>query len=305
MAAPFLRNIGLKFLSLCIAGLLWLIVAGDRVVERAVRVPIEYENLPAGLEIVNTPVDMAEARVRGPSGALADLSPSDTAAVVDLRNARPGRRLYHLTPSTVKVPYGLDVVQVTPGTLSIEFENSAVRVVQVRPSIEGKPAAGYEVKSVTADPPTVEVIGPESALRGLDEAMTEPISVAGARRPVRETVTVGVADPNVRLRSPTIATVTVQIAPGATTRTLTNVPVAISNARIGSRVRLLTPAIEVVLKGTEQAMNNISLASIHAQADVAGLGAGEHSVDVKVLVPEGVSVESIEPRAVRVRITTS
>jgi hypothetical protein len=305
MAAPFLRNFGLKFLSLCIAGLLWLIVAGDRVVERSVRVPIEYENLPAGLEIVNTPVDTAEVRLRGPSGALSELGPSDTAAVVDLRNARPGRRLYHLTPSTIKVPYGVEVVQVTPGTLSIDFENSAVRVVQVRPSIEGRPAPGYEIKKVTADPPTVEVIGPESALRGLDEAMTEPISVAGAARPVRETVTVGVADPSVRLRNPTIATVTVQIAPGTATRTVKNVPVAIANARIGTRVRLLTPTIDVGLKGTEQAMDDISLASIHAQADVAGLGAGEHVVEVKVLVPEGVSVESIQPPAVRVRITAS
>ena len=44
---PF-RNIWLKFLSICIAALLWLVVAGDRVVERAMRVPVEFQNLPAG-----------------------------------------------------------------------------------------------------------------------------------------------------------------------------------------------------------------------------------------------------------------
>ena len=37
---PF-RNIGLKFLSICIAALLWLVVAGDRVVERALSAPIK------------------------------------------------------------------------------------------------------------------------------------------------------------------------------------------------------------------------------------------------------------------------
>ena len=58
--------------------------------------------------------------------------------------------------------------------------------------------------SVTTDPQTVEVTGPESALRRLANAMTEPVSVADENRPVRERVTVGVADASVRLRTPQI-----------------------------------------------------------------------------------------------------
>ena len=45
--SPF-RNIGLKFLSICIAALLWLVVAGDRVVERSVRVPDRIPEPAAG-----------------------------------------------------------------------------------------------------------------------------------------------------------------------------------------------------------------------------------------------------------------
>ena len=65
------------------------------------------------------------------------------------------------------------------------------------------------------------MIGPESALRELDEAMTEPISVNDATRPIREVVNIGVADPSVRLRTPQTAEVTVQIVPGVSTRTFT------------------------------------------------------------------------------------
>jgi YbbR domain-containing protein len=304
MLRHLLRNVGLKFLSICIAALLWLIVAGDRVVERALRVPVEYQNLPAGLEIVGDPVDTVEVRLRGSSGALARLAPSDTSAVVDLRSARPGRRLFHLTAAHVKVPYGMDVVQVAPATLPIQFENSGVRVLQVRPSIEGRPAPGFEVVGVTSDPATVEVIGPESALRGLDEAMTEPISVTDTRRPLREVVTVGVADPTVRLRTPTNATVIVQIAQGASRRTLTDVPVAISNPDPGVRVQLLTATVAVTVRGTDEAMKSMSLTFLHAQVEAAGLSPGEHSVDVRVLAPQGVLVESIAPRAVRLRVST-
>ena len=173
--SPF-RNVGLKFLSICIAALLWLVVAGDRVVERALRVPIEFQNLPPGLEIVGDPAEAVDVRVRGSSGTLGRMVPGDTSAVIDLRSARPGRRLFHITATQIKVPYGLDVVQVAPATLPITFENSAIRIVQVRPSVEGRPAPGYELGGITTDPATVEVVGPESALRGLDEAMTEPVS---------------------------------------------------------------------------------------------------------------------------------
>ena len=60
--SPF-RNIGLKFLSICIAALLWLVVAGDRVVERAIRVPIEFQNLPQGLEFVGDPLESVDVRL--------------------------------------------------------------------------------------------------------------------------------------------------------------------------------------------------------------------------------------------------
>ena len=67
-----------------------------------------------------------------------------------------------------------------------------------------------EVKS---DPDTVEVAGPETALKLLQAAITEPVSVVDQTRTVREVVTIGVPDSSLRLRSPQTAVVTVTIAP--------------------------------------------------------------------------------------------
>lgn len=303
MARFPIRSIGLKFLSICIATLLWLVVAGDRIVERALRVPVEYQNLPSGLEIVGDPLEAVDARVRGSSGALGRLAPADTSAVVDLRNARPGRRLFHLTASQVKVPYGMEVVQVAPATLPIEFENSAVRILKVRPSIEGRPAPGHEVGSVTSDPSTVEVVGPESSLRGLDEAMTEPVSVANESRPVREVVTIGVADPTVRLRTPQTATVTVQIAPGGSTRVLPSVPVSVINLGQGLRGRLLTPVVTLGVKGTHEGVQSLGAGGVEVYVDATGLTPGDHALEVKARAPQGLMVESIAPRTVRLRVS--
>jgi YbbR domain-containing protein len=209
---PF-RNLGLKCLSTCIAALLWLVVAGERVVERVMRAPVEMQNLPEGLELVGNPPDTVEVRLRGPSGALSRMAAGDMAAVIDLTTARPGRRLFHLTQGNVSVPYGMEIVQVGPATLTMEFEMSGVRTVPVEPDVEGRPASGYEVTKVTSDPVAVVVQGPETALKRLQAAITEPVSVQDQTRSVREVVTIGVPDASLRLRSPQTAVVTVTIAP--------------------------------------------------------------------------------------------
>jgi YbbR domain-containing protein len=209
---PF-RNLGLKFVSTLVAILLWLVVAGERVVERVMRAPVEFQNLPAGLELVGNPPDTVEVRLRGSSGALSRMASGDMSAVLDLATARPGRRLFHITQSQVNVPYGIEIVQVGPSTLTMEFEMSAIRKVRVEPDIDGRPATGYEITQVTSDPETVEVAGPETALKRLQAAITEPVSVTDQTRSVREVVTIGVPDSSLRLRSPQTAVVTVTISP--------------------------------------------------------------------------------------------
>jgi YbbR domain-containing protein len=209
---PF-RNLGLKFLSTLVATMLWLIIAGERVVERVMRAPVEFQNLPAGLEIVGDAPDTIDVRLRGSSGTLSRMTAGDMAAVIDLVTARPGQRLFHITPGQVNVPYGVEIVQVGPSTLTMEFELSGIRQVPVEPNVDGRPAPGYEVIKITSDPATVEVAGPESALKRLQAAITEPVSVVDQTRTVREVVNVGVPNATLRLRTPQTAVVTVTISP--------------------------------------------------------------------------------------------
>jgi hypothetical protein len=163
---------------------------------------------------VGEPPTVVDVRVRGSSGALGRLSPGELAAVLDVRSPRPGQRLYHLTGSDVRAPFGVDVMQVAPSSIALFFERSSSKTVPVLPVLEGQPAEGYVVDKVTADPSKVEIVGPASSLKLLSSAVTEAVSVEGATKTVVESVTMGPADPAVRLRGPqTTAQVTVAIVP--------------------------------------------------------------------------------------------
>jgi hypothetical protein len=70
MAIIGLRHIGLKVMAIGLAALLWLVVAGEQVVERALRIPLEFTNMPAQLEPVGEPPNLMDVRLRGSSGRL-------------------------------------------------------------------------------------------------------------------------------------------------------------------------------------------------------------------------------------------
>ena len=154
---PF-RYKRLKILSVVIAAMLWLMVSGERVVERVMRAPVEFQNLPPGLELVGNPPDTVEVRLRGSSGALSRIGPADLSTVLDLRTARPGRRLFHLTPTQVNKPYGIESSSESVGGDGVR--NSGVRMVPWMPDVGGQPASGS--KSENHFPSAnVEVAGPE------------------------------------------------------------------------------------------------------------------------------------------------
>lgn len=298
---PF-RHLGLKLISVAVALGLWFTLAGEQTVERSLRAPLELRNRPPQLELVEDPPSTIEVRVRGASGLLGQLSPTDVVAEADLSGARPGRRFFHLTRADVRAPFGVEVVDISPAIISLRFEPRLVRQVPVVPVVEGDPAAGYVVGSVRVRPETVEIAGPESAVLRLKEANTEPISVSGARQAVHETVAIGLSDPSIRLTSTGNADVTIQIQPMPTDRRIAQVPVHMRNLGQGLSSVAVPAGVTVTVRGATDVLEALRPDSITAFVDLAGLGPGQYNLTVRVEPPPDFEVTKIEPATVRVRI---
>ena len=129
-------NIWLKLLSIGLALMLWMVVSGEETVERGLRVPLELTQVPAGLELLGDVPATVDVRVRGASGTLSRVAAGEVVAVLDLHTAQSGRRLFPLTPEQVRVPFGVEIVQVLPSAVTMAFEMSASREVPIVPSVE-------------------------------------------------------------------------------------------------------------------------------------------------------------------------
>jgi YbbR domain-containing protein len=244
-------------------------------------------------------------RIRGGSGTLSRLSPADIVAVVDLHGARAGQRLFHVTPEQVRVPFGVEIVQITPSTVALVFEISTSKLVRVVPAYDGKPAPGFIVGKVNSVPETVEIVGPESAVKRAAAALTEPISVAGAREAVRGTVPVGVLDSTLRLKTSRTVVVEVQILPAPLERVVHGLPVRWRNLSPNLVLQFTPVVVDISVRGTREGLNRIGADDLSAFVDVVGLGAGDYSLPVRAeSARTEAGVFQIEPSKVRVRITS-
>lgn len=293
------RHIGLKIISIALAALLWLVVAGEQVVERALRIPVELTNVPADLELVGDAPAVADVRVRGSSGILSRITAGELVAVLDLRDARPGPRLFTLAGSDVRAPFGVQVVQVTPSNVSITLERSATKIVPVVPEVDGEPAPGFIVGTISADPATVAVVGPSSALARMTTAITEPVSVEGVRASISEFVNVGAAIPSVRLREPQRVRVSVEVVPAPADWAVADIPLVVLNA---TRITEVTPdSVTLHVRGPRDLMRS-GAGGFEAWIDVADLRAGQYELRVRVATPARVALVRVDPSEVRVRI---
>ncbi len=299
---PF-RHLGLKVLAITLASVLWFTVAGEHVVERSLRAPLAVRNLPPNLEIVGDLPESVDVRVRGSSAQLSRLDTGDVVAMLDLTTARTGSRLFYLRSDEVSVPYGIDVAQVMPPTISLSIEKSVSRIVPIVPTTDGDPAAGFVVGRISAEPSTVLVQGPESHVRDVASATTEPVEIDGKSQRVRDVVTVGVTDSSVRLvEQPQSATVVIEILPAPIEREVPGVTVRSRNLARGLVQTVVPEVVRVNCRGQRDVLGRIRPETIDAFVDLAGLGPGHYNLRVQVDPWEEVGVGAVSPSLVAVTI---
>jgi len=212
-----LKNLGFKLVSLAIAILLWWSVGRDQPIEIPMTVPLEFQNAPANLEINSDYPFQARLTLRGPERLLQGLNPSRIHAVLDLQGAGAGERTFDLSRNDIHVPRNVNVVQIVPAQFHISFDRSVARTVPVQPRVIGSLLSGYGIRTVTADPATITIVGPERRVQAIQTAMTDPVDATGVVGEAKVTTHAYVSDPLVRVRAPLPIQVTISTEKSSST----------------------------------------------------------------------------------------
>jgi YbbR domain-containing protein len=201
------KNIGWKIFSLALAIGLWFAFVGESETAASVAVPVEYRNLPQGMDISNDLPDHLYLKVRGPAARVSTSEMSQAAVVLDLSSIdRPGEQTFTLDQSSVKLPTGLQLTRAVPSQIRVQVElrDSLEAPVEVR--FAGPPPPGYRVASQSVIPLKLKVLGPRTHVHRLTAVQTDAIDLSGTVGTAEFRVSTYVPDPQLRFEgSPMVA----------------------------------------------------------------------------------------------------
>jgi YbbR domain-containing protein len=177
----------------------------------------------------------------------------------------------------------------------------ASKIVPVRYTIRGQPAAGYLIGSIKPTPSSISISGEADALRDVTAVETAPIDITDRRQTLVQDVPLNVP-PGVTPEQNSVK-VEVGIAPIESSVRLT-LPV-VPRAQPGLRTQIAPGTVDVTLKGPVPSIQQIDVGSLRAEVDLQRLGPGVHQVEPKIVGPglDGVGIVEIQPPKVTVTIT--
>jgi YbbR domain-containing protein len=259
--------------------------------------PLGYATVPGKTTPGQVEVTGAESLVALVEEAVADVNvqgvrvPLDQVFTLVPRDGRGGDiEGVTLNPSTVEVV--LPIVQ-----------REITQAYVVTPVLRGTPADGFNVTSVSVEPPFVVITGTIEALQSLTTVTTDEVDADGATSDVVRAAKLQLP-PGVTVTGSETVTVRVSVSPAQGEITLGLTP-TIKGLEPGLRAELATTLVEVRVAGQIPVLRALSPTSLAAVVDISGLREGEHVLPVQVTVPPGVQVVGVEPATVTVTLSTA
>jgi len=163
-----IHDFPLKAVAVVIAVVFWVAItqnAAPRLVTVAFdgRIPVERpDNVPAGYVLRGQLADVG-VTLRGPSGIADRVALSDLRATLDVKTLTLGQAEPQDARVNVTVARdGVEVVDVSPATVSVRLERVTSRSIPVQPRFANSPPSGARAGDAAVSPTEVKVTGPES-----------------------------------------------------------------------------------------------------------------------------------------------
>ncbi len=175
------ENINLKLISIGFTLVLYSLVHGAQDAQRSVSVdlvlllPSEETN-----RVLVSPIPpQVRVTLRGPRTTLDELHADDIGNLqVDVRAGQD--RHVTFEKSSVHMPTGVQVDQIDPPGIDLQWDDVITRDVPVQVTVTGTPAPGFIVKGLPiADPANVRVRGPKGEVVVLQHARADAFDVSG------------------------------------------------------------------------------------------------------------------------------
>jgi len=271
-------------------------------------IPVERIGQDPGLVVVGDVPEQVELTLRAPSSVWTRLLNEENAirAILDLSGLSAGE---HTVPIKIQIAIRpVRLISQIPQTATVTLEPLATRSFPVELVVSGEPAIGYQAGEPEILPQEVIISGPQSQVDRVS-LVRVPLSLAGVRESIDQTVTVQPLDANNQIvaglgLNPSEVSVKLPVSQQGGYRDLA-VKVLVSG-QVASGYRLsnisVFPPVVTVFSGDPALVNSLPGVLETQPLDLENAN-DDISTRLAVNLPEGVSLVGEQTVLVRVNIT--
>ncbi|MBE9536751.1 MAG: hypothetical protein IMF07_06175 [Proteobacteria bacterium] len=301
LLGAFTGNILLKLISLLTAIILWSVVSGERDTEWAFLVPLEVEGVAADKVITNNIPEFIDVRIQGAKTFLSKVTPQELTVVLNGESLKTGSNFFPLTPNQVRTPRGAKVTRINPSYITLEVDRRLKKSLNVVAEIEGKPPRGFVLGSIEVVPPVIEVSAAAGDLKVVKVLKTGIIDISEIKSDLKTEVAIDTLGGKLTLSRQEPVAVTVHVKELTSKVRLSSLDILIENTQLKSsmsrsRAKLLLEVPRSLVADVKKGLG------VKVVADASGLAAGSHSVELKAVLPERVTLLSLSPEKVKIKL---
>jgi YbbR domain-containing protein len=277
----------------------------DRLGSKEVPIEAILQPLPSGLDAGDPILENETAIVSGPQSVVSTVVNVQAEVSIDATGVDVNE-LVPLIPIDVNGDRlgAEERIDVEPAVVRVRvpvFTDRRTKSLPVTPVITGTPIAGFEVASVSVDPPVVNVEGDANDLAGLERLDTAPVVVTGTSSELVQEVGL-VLPPGVQAFGGSTVSVTVRLRPVTETRTY-SAGLILVGERPDRRYELSTDRVLVTIAGSVAELDRLATTSLALTVDVTGLDPGTRTVAISANLTTGLTLLDVSPNPVEVTVS--
>ena len=289
----FLKNIDIKLLSIFLAIILWLYIAGGEnpMVENFIDISLTQTNLGEDLVIKEFPTNVSVG-IKGPKNIINNMSSHQINGIVNFSEiSKEG--IYKLKVE-VTPPKKTQITRIIPSEIKVEVEKVLTKEVEVEYSLIGVPEKGYSLTDEPQlNPSKVKIISAQSVLENIKQIICA-IDISGIKEDLSKKINVKAVDVNgnevkeVKIE-PDIVEVSISLTRGYPEKQLTVKPKIIGKPAPGYYIsEILSNPDEIKIFGNYSKISNIEFLET-IPIDVSGI-TKTLSVKVPPALEEGLNI---------------
>lgn len=274
----------------------------DQIVQQERNIKVNITGKPAdGMAYLSYVANPSKVTIEGPEKLLNNIR--DVVALIDITNKN--QEVTQSLPLKALDSDGREVSNVTisPSTVDVTIPIGPTKTVDVNSEIIGNLPNGFVITNVENTPAKILIGATTQQLKDIEAIATEKINVSGYSRSFEKKVKLLLPQGVEVINGEAAIIVKITIEP-IINREFDIETLNVINLKEELTIQedLMNLPIKLTLRGPKTQIESLKDGDVVINLDAKNLQEGQHNITLKADVPEGITVESIEPAVVKVHI---